>query len=119
MLTEVNIGSQLLYLIVLLLFLSLLILIKIADYLKNSNINIINTTEERIDKDIKKSTNNKSNNNCDSNDIKIEDLDSKWAKTKTVETNMDGLGDKKVVDGSASLDAVKLMRDLKNKNKSE
>lgn len=119
MIAEINIGSQLLYLIVLILFLSLLVLIKIADYLRNSNINIIKTTEEKIVRETRKGDNktNENKSNCD--DIEIEDLDSKWSKNKTVETNMDGLGDKKVVDGSASLDAVKLMRDLKNKNKSE
>lgn len=119
MLAEINISSQLLYLIVLILFLSLLVLIKIADYIRNSNINIIKTTEEKVIKDTKKSYDKPKENKSDFDDIEIENLDSKWTKNKTVETNMNGLGDKKVVDGTASLDAVKLMRDLKNKNKSE
>lgn len=127
MLDEIQIGSQLLYLIALILFLSLLVLIKIADFIKKSN---FNNTNKIIEKHFYDSTKNGNESENDKTDLKKENnlsdideannLDEKWSsskKSKSFESNMDGLGDKNVINGSSSLDAVQLMRNMKRKEK--
>lgn len=129
MLDEIKIGSQLLYLIALILFLSLLVLIKIADFVKKSNFNGTNKIIEKYfynnskDKDDTNSKNDKTDSKKENDLVDIDEaknLDEKWSnakKSKSFECNMDGLGDKNVIDGSSSLDAVQLMRNMKRKEK--
>lgn len=116
-----NISSELLLCIFFILILSLFVLIKIADYIKKINLN--NTV---IEKHIIKESSNIINNDNINKKVKdkeknneVLDLDSKWSKPKDVESNMKGLGEEKVVDGSKSLDAVQLMRKFSKKNKGE
>jgi hypothetical protein len=127
MLDEIQIGSQLLYLIALILFLSLLVLIKIADFIKKSNFNNTNKIIEKHFYDSPKNGNETENNKADlkkenslSDIDEANNLDEKWSsskKSKSFESNMDGLGDKNVINGSSSLDAVQLMRNMKRKGK--
>jgi hypothetical protein len=127
MLDEIQIGSQMLYLIALILFLSLLVLIKIADFIKKSNFNNANKI---IEKHFYDNSENRNESKNDKTDLKKENslsdideaknLDEKWSnskKSKSFESNMDGLGDKNVTNGSSSLDAVQLMRNMKRKEK--
>lgn len=125
MLDEIKIGSQLLYLIALILFLSLLVLIKIADFVKKSNFNNTEKIVEKhfYNKDDSNSKNVKTDLKKESSSTDIDEaknLDEKWSnpkKSKSFESNIDGLGDKSIIDGSSSLDAVQLMRNMKRKEK--
>jgi hypothetical protein len=110
-----DINSKVLLGIFLILILSLFILIKIADYIKRINFTNINVTEKTI---IKESPNIKKDKDEDKNlNDEAMDLESKWSKPQNVESNMRGLGEEKVIDGSKSLDAVQLMRGIRKNNK--
>lgn len=118
MITEINIVSQLLCLIALILFFSLLVLIKLVDRLKDVNFKKTDTIV--IEKQTSKVNSDKKNNKSEDLEPSIvEDLDNKWLKSRKVESKLDGIGDKNVVDGSASMNAVNIMRNLKNKSNNE
>ena len=107
--------------IFLILVLSFFILIKIAYYIKNLK---INSSEKIIEKHIISGNQSyvKQEEVAESEEDKLKrvqdkvDLESKWEKDK-VESNITGLGNEKIKDGSSSLDAIDMMRKMNNGNK--
>jgi predicted PurR-regulated permease PerM len=114
------IGNEILYAIFLILVISFFVLIKIAYYVKNININRTENIIKHINKNEfveKKSCNIEESN--DNKKKRVEDeinFESKWEK-KDLKSNLSGIGDENIVDGTSSLNAIDLMREMNKSNK--